>query len=336
MPSGPWARRIVERSARLCVVIIVVAATACSGGSADSGKPATTSAPASTTTGDPFNEHNSFALPNGSSVDVVALVDGFTSPLRVGKGRDYHVPSAFDLANVRAGVAALLAGDTAAGDGTLSSAGFAVRHVTEQETRRPLQVIVDVRDDGARGLYVLAPVTGPLVLVEVPHPVSDALTEHLGSTIFRDAHASELLVAGALRSADDERADVAHERESVFQAVQEAVLAAVSQESRLIVQVHGFADKSLQGFDAVVSTGSAESSPLATAVVDELAAASFRTCTAWSDNCGELEAFTNVQGQAARADGADFVHVELSHSVRSDPDRQTDSAAALVAAIRRS
>jgi len=201
-----------------------------------------------------------------------------------------------------------------------------------------LTVLIDVGTDGARGLYIFAASARPSLFVEVPHPVSDRETERLGGLVFQRATASGLFVAGALRSAADGRADVAHERTSIFEAVQDGATTSPATDTGrapLVVQVHGYADDSLEGFDAVVSTGNTRSSAASVAAGEGLTAAGFRTCLAWSASCGDLEAFTNVQGQAARNRGVDFVHVELSHAVRNDDHRLGAAAVALAAAMVR-
>lgn len=269
---------------------------------------------------------------DGQAVDIAELVERFTAPIRAGEARGYRLPSESDMEDMRRGVAALVSGVDVGGDASLALAGYVVRRVTEKTTGRQLALLVDVRSHGARGLYVLAVGRRPWLVVEVPHPVSDMDTDHLGSTIFRDAGASGLFVAGALRSADDGKADVAHEPMSIFEAVQDGLIAAATPPP-LIVQVHGFADDSLDGVDAVVSTGSAQSSAPAVAAGHEMAAAGFATCLAWTSKCGALEGFTNVQSQTARAAGADFIHVELGHAVRADGHRLADAGAALVAAV---
>ncbi|MGI9023039.1 MAG: hypothetical protein ACR2HV_07390, partial [Acidimicrobiales bacterium] len=193
---------------------------------------------------------------DGEAVDIAKLVERFAAPLRATASPGYQLPSKSDLEDVRRGVAALVTGNDLAGDGSLASSGYVVRRVTEQATGRRSALLIDVRTHGARGLYVLTLSARPWLVVEVPHPVSDINTEHLGSTVFKDAGASALLVAGALRSADDGKADVAHEPMSIFEAVQGGVVDAAATRPPLIIQVHGFADNSLDGFDAVVSTGS--------------------------------------------------------------------------------
>jgi hypothetical protein len=119
----------------------------------------------------------------------------------------------------------------------------------------------------------------------------------------------------------------------VFEAAQDGFLAGAAARTLVVVQVHGYADDTLPGVDAVVSTGSTSASDVASAVGDRLAAAGLRICLAWASECAELEAFTNVQGQSARAAGAAFVHVELAHSVRTDDRLRAAAVAALVGGL---
>ncbi|GGK34190.1 hypothetical protein GCM10010124_28490 [Pilimelia terevasa] len=168
-----------------------------------------------------------------------------------------------------------------------------------------------------RGLpFLLAYGQGrPAVLVEAPHPRADRHSERIAARLAAATPRSYLLVAGAHRDAADGRADVAHRPESLFHALAaRAAAAGVPQ-----VQVHGYADDSLPGYDAVVSTGATDRLGGPARVADALARAGWRVCRAWQRRCGDLEGRTNAQGRAAAAAGAAFVHLELSRGVREDP-----------------
>ena len=138
-----------------------------------------------------------------------------------------------------------------------------------------------------------------------------------------------LLIAGAHRRAAGGRADVAHNEHSLYQALSVAfVRSGVPQ-----VQVHGFADLNLPDHDIAVSTGTSAANPLATRVAEGLAEAGFDECRAWAQRCGRLEGTTNVQAKAAAAEGAAFVHVELSNSVRMDREQRAALVDALATAV---
>lgn len=168
------------------------------------------------------------------------------------------------------------------------------------------------------------------VSVEVPHPRSDAWTDLIGTEVFERSGARYLLAAGALRDAGED-ADVAHAPDSAFATADRAVVGA----GWTVVQVHGFVVSKHPGYpQAVVSAGTASGGPAARAVAARLQAAGFTTCVYDGTVCADLAARTNVQGQNARAVGADFVHVELERAVRSDPVLRSRAAQAIAEAVR--
>jgi len=168
------------------------------------------------------------------------------------------------------------------------------------------------------------------VSVEVPHPRSDAWTDLIGTEVFERSGARYLLAAGALRDSGED-ADVAHAPDSAFATADRAVVAA----GWTVVQVHGFVVSKHPGYpQAVVSAGTASGGPAARAVAARLQAAGFTTCVYDGTVCTDLAARTNVQGQNARAVGADFVHVELERAVRSDPALRSRAAQAIAEAVR--
>jgi hypothetical protein len=167
------------------------------------------------------------------------------------------------------------------------------------------------------------------VLVEVPHPRTDLRTEEMGLVLFRAVPGAVLLVAGAHRRAGGGRADVAHESGSLFHAV----ATHLGRSGLPELQLHGFHDDSLPGFDAVISPGAGRAGDLAVRIAGGLAAAGLRVCTAWTRDCGCLEGRTNEQGRAAAAAGRPFVHIELSGSVREDDAGRTEVLRVLAAAV---
>ena len=185
-----------------------------------------------------------------------------------------------------------------------------------------------VPDDRGWGLYAVRP-QGLPVAVEVPHPRADWRTEHLGAALAERVDAALLLVAGARRDRDDGNADVAHQQDSVFAAVH----AALAERGIPAVQLHGYADDSSPGNDVVVSPGRTEVGPLVTRVASRLEDAGLRTCRAWREDCGPLEGRTNVQGAASDAAGTPFLHLEVSRSVRENPDARAAVVEAVAAAV---
>jgi hypothetical protein len=205
--------------------------------------------------------------------------------------------------------------------------GFTSVEGVDEVTGRRYALHTSPPDERAWGA-VLVDLSQPVrVAVEVPHPRTDIGTEWIGLDLFRAAPGSVMLIAGANRRAAGELADVAHNENSLFQALAvDLVRRGVPQ-----VQLHGFADLNLPDHDIAVSTGGDRPNPLATRVADGLTEAGFDACRAWAQKCGRLEGTTNVQARAAAAAGAPFVHVELSNSVRSDDGRRKELVTTLAA-----
>lgn len=228
----------------------------------------------------------------------------------------YRDPQATERTAARDATGMLLAGgDPSGAEELLDGIGYrVVRGVDTVDDRAFTFYLADV-DTGWAGLLVDP--SGPIRLViEVPHPAYDLNTETLGVGLFRQLPGSAMLIAGAFRQAADDEADVAHNDRSMFQVFSEVF--AEHQIAQL--QLHGFAQSSLPGADAVVSTGSAphDHNDLAERIARELKAEDLRTCRAWVSHCVGLEGTTNVQGAAAGEQGAEFVHLELGWSLRRD------------------
>ncbi|WP_173134526.1 hypothetical protein [Kibdelosporangium persicum] len=169
-----------------------------------------------------------------------------------------------------------------------------------------------VADDRAWGLYLVDLSEPVRVAVEVPHPNSDLGTERIGLALFRAMPGAALLVAGTHRRV--ERGDVAHRTDSAFHAV------ATDLAERDIpqVQVHGFHDDSLPDTDVVISPGAGKAGAMIRRIAGGMADEGLATCRSWERECGRLEGTRNEQGKVAAEHEADFVHLELSRSVRDD------------------
>jgi hypothetical protein len=218
--------------------------------------------------------------------------------------------------------------------------GFTTLDGVDDLTGRPFALYSSALDDRAWGLVLVdlsqpgaslgdKPAVSARLAIEVPHPRTDIGTEWIGLDLFRAVPGSVLLIAGANRRAAAELADVAHNENSVYQALSVALArSGVPQ-----VQLHGFADLNLPDHDIAVSTGTDQPNALAMRVADGLAESGFDECRAWAQRCGRLEGTTNVQAKAAAAHGAAFAHVELSNKIRRDDEQRADLVRSLAGTL---
>jgi hypothetical protein len=162
--------------------------------------------------------------------------------------------------------------------------------------------------------------------VQVPHPVSDQDTERLGLRLLEGGPGGSLVLAGAHRKAGrDGAADVAHRQDSAFHTIVEAL----QRHGVPGLQVHGFAESSGRPYDAVVSSGAAQSAPgAASALADRLEAGGLHVCRGWSAHC-PLEGTLNAQGRSAVREHSQFLHVELAPGARGDGPDAAEAAGAL-------
>jgi hypothetical protein len=177
----------------------------------------------------------------------------------------------------------------------------------------------------AWGLYIFRPEACTpgtnTIIVEAPHTLADEGTPQIALDTFRALQACALLVAGAHRDANqDGSADVAHNPQTVFQAIHEALANAAGQ-SGLILQIHGFAAGKHPGYPAVVLGGSPPDDPNLSTLLVNISQAltadsiSVGLCNGvnWTALCGE----TNVQ--AANLPAGLFIHLELGETMRTAP-----------------
>ncbi|GLZ48500.1 hypothetical protein Acsp06_46850 [Actinomycetospora sp. NBRC 106375] len=185
-------------------------------------------------------------------------------------------------------------------------------------------------------VLVFRPGVAPDAVVEVPHPNADLDTERIAFAVHERRPATLVLQAGAHRIAGAPRtatdrvdcpADVVVREDSPFARIA-AVLAGRGLPQ---VQLHGFADRG--DVDVVLSPGAAAHGALVDAVRAGLAAAGERISTGDDPRWADLLGRRNVQGRAAARAGAAFVHLELSRSLRRDPERRDAVADALAAAL---
>jgi hypothetical protein len=158
--------------------------------------------------------------------------------------------------------------------------------------------------------------TRPRLVIEVPHPNFDLHTEQVGIDLYRRLPGSAGLVAGAHRKAGDNTADVAHNADSLFNAV----AMELAKQGLPQVQLHGFDDRSLPDTDVVVSSGATPHTSAHEGIADRLSDRGLAVCRVWEQPCGNLEGKRNVQGAATDGLGGVFAHIECDSEVRSRPE----------------
>ncbi len=175
------------------------------------------------------------------------------------------------------------------------------------------------------GLYVFrleaCQSTSKVLVIEAPHILADEGTPLIALDAFRALQGCALMIAGAHRSANqDGIADVAHNPQSVFQAIH-SFLANIAGPNALVLQFHGFAMNKHQGYPPLVLGGSSPDltswTILLASLTQGLAERGISTgvCDGiqWTDLCGETNA------QASNLTAGIFVHLELDDSIRSAP-----------------
>jgi hypothetical protein len=239
----------------------------------------------------------------------------------------YRPPEPAERDAVVGAVATLVAsGADDAAQGVLEDAGFTVGIARNAPGAEFLVARSDPASERSWGLIALPLGRTPRLLVEVPHPNADYDTEDVGLAVLAMAPDAVYLQAGAHRRADDERADVAHEEDSLFHAL------AVDLSTRLRLpqlQLHGFGERDDLDADVVLGGGPDDPAPQVRALADRLEESGVEVCRAWAGSCSELEGRTNVQGRAAARAGLPFAHVEMSADLRSHPEKVAPALATL-------
>ncbi|WP_416237874.1 hypothetical protein [Streptomyces sp. NEAU-W12] len=240
----------------------------------------------------------------------------------------YAPPDADQRDRLARGIGRLLDHDAREAGELLAPLGLRVTRLTDTSTgRRYDEVAASGKGASAHwGRLYLNADSAVRWNAQVPHPVADRKTEALGVRLLEDNPGGALVLAGAHRRAGDGQdddgnavADVAHREDSAFHTV------VVELQKRGVpgIQLHGFAESSAKRYDAILSSGAAQSAPgEASALADRLETDGLRVCRGWSARC-PLEGTTNVQGKAAQQHHATFLHLELTPDGRGEgPDSQ--------------
>ncbi|NLU83815.1 hypothetical protein [Rhodococcus sp. HNM0569] len=269
-----------------------------------------------------------------------ALVDRVVAASPDRESTNYVPPSPGAAQAVAAGVAELLdTGSTSLDSYDLEPVSISGGNAESGGESPGVSALVEQgKPTAGNGLYVVRDVTSPLV-VQIPHPVADKNTEHMGAQLFSETDARMLMMAGAHRRAGDDSADVAHRSDTTFAAVNDAVV----QKGTTVVQIHGFSsdnhDSGKKDDDlgeVVLSSTVDQPSPVVRRLADDLEDNGFDTCTYDGKKCAALAATTNVQAISARARGADFVHIEVDQDIRNDRSERRELMRVIAESLRAS
>jgi hypothetical protein len=241
----------------------------------------------------------------------------------------YRPPNPEEREAVLGAVASLVASEADAAEPAqrvLEEAGFTVGLAVTTLGKEYVVARSNPATERSWGLIALPLRTPPRLLIEVPHPNADYKTEEVGLAVLAARPDAIYLQAGAHRRAADERADVAHEEDSLFHAL--AVGLSVRFQLPQL-QLHGFGDRDSLDEDIVLGGGPNDPQPAVRELAGELEGAGLSVCRAWEQRCHGLEGRTNVQGQAADLFGLAFAHVEMSAATREQPEAVAGALAAL-------
>ncbi len=164
------------------------------------------------------------------------------------------------------------------------------------------------------GLYARRIGAATNIIVEAPHPLFDVGTPTVALDVYRALHAKALFIAGAQRNANQNgSADVAHNRQTIFQAVHQA---AVASSPSLALQIHGFATKNHPGYPQIVIGDGNNTAKTVSQLANALVAAGFNVGTCDTGQWRKLCGTQNIQRSTMSS--GEFIHIELAESVRQN------------------
>lgn len=269
---------------------------------------------------------------------LAAARQGGTDPDR------YQTPSEETRAGIRDAVAALLVTDPASlsldtARAAARRAGFELVEVREANAVLLREVQTLKRGGGA---YLIRPASASRIVVQAPHTFFDEGTLPLACELFERTQAAALFIDTAHRYKAAPQtpegtwpADVAHARDSNFQAATEGLLRA--RPKSVVVQLHGFAERE-SGSAMVLSGGVKDPSvPIVARAFTALDGVVDGAVARYPAESSELGATSNVQGTIVRDAGGQFLHVEIAAPLRrqllSDPTSRARVLAALADAL---
>lgn len=264
--------------------------------------------------------------------DLLACIGDYKAALPGEDSNGYVDPTPSEADRMLAAVDRALAGDLGPAAALLDRFDYDLLVFDDPESggahlmlreRRPLR--------RGWGLLLLNTTPAPAreAMVQVPHPIWDALSPELGLELYRRLGARHFMMAGAHRWANGRGSlvsDVARNPRSLFHRLHQQLAGPQT----AVLQVHGFNHQSYPDYpDVVLSNGSPEPHAALRRLGDAIERRGERAGVFDGRSWAKLGATLNQQGRHTRAIGGRFYHLELRYRIRKDPLRR----AALIEAI---
>ncbi|GAC1582254.1 MAG: hypothetical protein NVS3B20_12940 [Polyangiales bacterium] len=202
-----------------------------------------------------------------------------------------------------------------------ATAGFELIDVVEWKGTQLVRELPDKMRGG--GAYLIRKHTASRVVVQAPHSFYDEGSLPLACEFFQRANAAALFVntshryKSAPKNTEGEfPADVAHARDSIFQAATEGALAA--RKTAQVVQFHGFSKREADAAVVLSCGAKTAGDPLVSRVAQALKPLLRDPVLRFPEDPTDLGATTNVQGEAVRRSGGEFLHIEIASQLRHD------------------
>jgi hypothetical protein len=235
----------------------------------------------------------------------------------------YVVPTEAERRAIREAVSLLLNG----GADALAKANDVARAASFEAVEVREHGAVLLRETGNKrggGAYLIRPGTQAKLFVQAPHTFYDEGTLPLGCELFSRSRAGALFIntshrykSAAPLPGGHYPADVAHARDSLFQAATEGLLRARPKPT--VVQVHGFGERENATGAIVLSAGlRTPGHPMVSRVALALSRVIDGGVLRYPEDHNELGATTNVQGAIVRESGGQFLHIEMAAPLRRD------------------
>lgn len=241
---------------------------------------------------------------------------------------DYRVPSEDEVESYAAWVVGALgkSGDVPA------RPGFVVRPLSDQGEL--VALLEEPRQKRGTGAVILRRGSARPILLQIPHSYFDVGTLPLGVELFELLEARAMMVntVHRYRATDGEKppkgehstTDMAHAERSAYLALHDALVA--RRPELLTIQLHGFADDAVPGVDVILSGSKTRLDPRP--IAERLRAALPDVqVRAYPHDVDKLGGTTNVEARTSRRRGSEFLHVEMSRSMRQRLGAEDGAAA---------